>query len=214
MVYDFDFREAGRIPLYGNPTQSPSSSAPPQAFYDQRMYPRLGSQHGYGVPPPPAARPYGAPAPPSSSGLGIRVAIKPEYRINPPPHMLPYMGDVPRSSFHFNFDFERKILAEAEKENPNWGKLAMENQPLRTAEPVPPPAPAEDPIVSKYVASGLNREAVILALSKFGDDPTKVKKFVSGYTALREMGFSSANVSEALFMYDNDTNKALAHCLP
>ncbi|KAK4802573.1 hypothetical protein SAY86_000776 [Trapa natans] len=74
-------------------------------------------------------------------------------------------------------------------------------------------APVEDPIVSKYVASGLNRVAVILILSKFGDDPTKVKKFVSGYTALREMGFSSANVFEALFMYDNDTNKALAHCL-
>lgn len=41
----------------------------------------------------------------------------------------------------------------------------------------------------------------------------QVKKFVSGYTALREMGFSSVNVADALFMYENDTNKALAHCL-
>lgn len=55
------------------------------------------------------------------------------------PQMLPHVSDIPRSSFHFDFDFERKILAEAERENPNWGKLAMENQPLRTAEPIRPP---------------------------------------------------------------------------
>lgn len=66
MVYDFDFWKAGHIPLYGNPTQSSSSSAPPPSSYGQRMYPRLGSQHGPGMAPPPAARPYGAPAPPSS----------------------------------------------------------------------------------------------------------------------------------------------------
>lgn len=35
-------------------------------------------------------------------------------------------------------------------------------------------APVEDPIVSKYVASGLNREAATLAVSKYGDDPAKV----------------------------------------
>lgn len=34
--------------------------------------------------------------------------------------------------------------------------------------------PVGDPVVSKYIASGLNREAVTLAVSKYGDDPTKV----------------------------------------
>ncbi|PKI63465.1 metacaspase-1B-like [Punica granatum] len=214
MVYDFEFREAGHLPLYRTPTQPPSSSAPPPPSYGQRMYPRVGSQHGAAVAPPPAGRPYGAhPPPPSSTGLGIRVTVKPEYRINPPPQMSPHVGEIPRSNFHFDFDFERKILAEAEKENPNWGKLAMENQPLRTAQPITPQGPVGDPVVSKYIAMGLNREAVSIAVAKYGDDPNKVKGFVNGYTALREMGFSSSTVAEALFMNNNDTNKALAHCL-
>lgn len=55
------------------------------------------------------------------------------------PQSLQYVGDIPRSNFQFDFDFERKILAEAEKENPNWGRVMMENLPLRTAEPVPTP---------------------------------------------------------------------------
>lgn len=41
----------------------------------------------------------------------------------------------------------------------------------------------------------------------------QVKEFVNGFTALREMGFPPGSVAEALFMCDNDTNKALAHCL-
>lgn len=40
-----------------------------------------------------------------------------------------------------------------------------------------------------------------------------MREFVNGYTLLREMGFSSTNVSEALLMFDNDTDKALAHFL-
>lgn len=41
----------------------------------------------------------------------------------------------------------------------------------------------------------------------------QVQEFVNGYTLLREMGFSSNSVAEALLMYDNDTDKALAHFL-
>lgn len=41
----------------------------------------------------------------------------------------------------------------------------------------------------------------------------QVKEFTEGYMLLREMGFSSNNVAEALLMYDNDTDKALAHFL-
>ena len=36
---------------------------------------------------------------------------------------------------------------------------------------------AADPVVSKYIASGLNREAVPLAVANFGDNPTKVFSF-------------------------------------
>ena len=47
------------------------------------------------------------------------------------------MGDVAHSKFQFDFDFERKVLAEAEKENPNWSRFALENVPSRTSEPMP-----------------------------------------------------------------------------
>jgi hypothetical protein len=46
------------------------------------------------------------------------------------------MAEIPRSTFNFDFDFERKILAEAEKENPNWSKFIIE----RPAPPVTPQA--------------------------------------------------------------------------
>lgn len=36
------------------------------------------------------------------------------------PQLLPRVGDIPRSSFQFDFGLERKVLAEAEKENPDW----------------------------------------------------------------------------------------------
>ncbi len=70
-----------------------------------------------------------------------------------------------------------------------------------------------DPVVSKYIASGLSREAVPLAVAHYGDNATKVREFANGYILVREMGFSSSNVAEALFMYDNDTDKALAYLL-
>jgi hypothetical protein len=41
----------------------------------------------------------------------------------------------------------------------------------------------------------------------------KVREFVKGYNVLQEMGFTSKNVAEVLAMYDNDTDKALAHLL-
>ncbi|KAF5180861.1 Delta-1-pyrroline-5-carboxylate synthase, partial [Thalictrum thalictroides] len=43
-----------------------------------------------------------------SAGMGIRVTVKPEYRINPPPQLSPLVGEIPRSTFQFDFDFERK----------------------------------------------------------------------------------------------------------
>ena len=41
----------------------------------------------------------------------------------------------------------------------------------------------------------------------------QVKEFANGFTLLREMGFSSNNVADALIMYDNDTDKALAQLI-
>lgn len=41
----------------------------------------------------------------------------------------------------------------------------------------------------------------------------QVQEFVNGYTLLQEMGFPSNKVAEALLMYDNNTDEALAHFL-
>ncbi|XP_030967291.1 uncharacterized protein LOC115987827 [Quercus lobata] len=69
-----------------------------------------------------------------SSGLGIRVVIKPQYRITPPPQLSTQIGDIPRSNFQFDFEFERKILAEAEKDSQNWSRFGPENLPSRNTE--------------------------------------------------------------------------------
>eukprot|EP00262_Sarcandra_glabra_P019225 TRINITY_DN7173_c0_g1_i1.p1 TRINITY_DN7173_c0_g1~~TRINITY_DN7173_c0_g1_i1.p1 ORF type:complete len:240 (-),score=36.35 TRINITY_DN7173_c0_g1_i1:261-902(-) len=208
---DYDFRNrAGydsHIPMYTTPSSTTSHA------HVSSLYPRVG-QPGQLPVPPPVGR---APSLPqtsssSSSGLGIRVAIKPEYRITLPPLLSPQMGDIPRSTFQFDFDFEKKLLAEAEKGSQNWTRIAQENQPSKTAEKTSSGSVA-DPLVSKYVASGLGQEAVVLALANYGDNPAKVREFVNAYSLLKEMGFSSNNVSEVLAMYDNDTDKALAHFL-
>uniref|UniRef100_A0ACD6A9Q5 Uncharacterized protein n=1 Tax=Avena sativa TaxID=4498 RepID=A0ACD6A9Q5_AVESA len=202
------------------------------------LYPRVGQpSHGAAAAPQRAA-PYhhvtaspsspAAPAPgPSSSSstsMGIQVVIKPEYRITPPPRLAPHMVEVPRSTFNFDFEYERKILAEAEKENPNWGQFVVERQkpPPQQQQPQPPRGPRHttsttsmaapvDPVVEKYISMGLGREAVSFAVLNYGDNPTKVKEFVKSYNALHEMGFTTSNVPELLAIHDNDPDKVIQH---
>ncbi|KAF5800510.1 putative ubiquitin-associated protein [Helianthus annuus] len=181
-------------------SQSSSSSPHPMAS----LYPKIGH------PPPPRNNATASP----SSGMGIRVTLKPEFRITPPPQMYPHIGEIPRSTFQFDFELERKILAEAEKENPNWSNLGLENLPRETAKPISRAnsSASVDPVVGKYTATGLNRDAVSIAVAKYGDNPIKVREFVSGYMVLREMGFEANRVAEALFAHDND-KEAAAHFL-
>ncbi|KAG9448369.1 hypothetical protein H6P81_014497 [Aristolochia fimbriata] len=205
MDYDFRNRPA---PAYDSHAPAYGRSSTPHA---SPFYPKIGQ---------PAGAPFGrasslhqAPSA-TSPGFGIRVAIKPEYRITPPPQMAPVVADIPWSTFSFDFDFERKILAEAEKDSQNWNRIAETHAP-KTGESTTSlgSASSGNPVVNKFVASGLGREAVCLAVANYGDNPTKVREFVHGYNLLREMGFSSKNVAEVLATYDNDTDKALAHFL-
>ncbi|THG06107.1 uncharacterized protein LOC114288132 isoform X1 [Camellia sinensis] len=218
---DYDFRNRAnppydsQIPIY-RPTTSSSSSSHPM-YGPSSLYPRVGQTGRSSVNAPPghaSSFHHNSPSSSSSSsGLGIRVAIKPEYRITPPPQMSPQLGEIPRSTFQFDFELERKILAEAEKESQNWSRIGIENHSSKPAESTSSSGSSTNPVVSKYIASGLSREAVPLAVAHYGDNPTKVREFVNGFTLLQEMGFSSNNVAEALVMYDNDTDKALAHFL-
>jgi len=43
------------------------------------------------------------------------------------------MAEVPRSTFQFDFDFEKKILAEAEKGSQNWSRIVAETPSTKTA---------------------------------------------------------------------------------
>nr|BAX25136.1 hypothetical protein [Oryza brachyantha] len=161
--------------------------------------------------------------------LGIQVVIKPEYRIAPPPQLPLQLVEVPRSTFNYDFEYEREILAEADKENPNWSKFVVENQPPPQPQPPRPKlttpttsvATPGDPVVEKYIAMGLGREAVSFAVLNYGDNPTKacffpiicpVKEFVKSYNALHEMGFTSSNVPELLAIHDNDPDKYVFEC--
>ncbi|KAL8544175.1 hypothetical protein ACS0TY_004638 [Phlomoides rotata] len=219
MEYDFRKRTGSsyesNTPSYGRPPPAAATSASPVYGQQQSsLYPKIGSSGAHSATTHIRNPPFHhAPPPPSNSGIGIRVAIKPEYRITPPPPLLPYLGEIPRSNFQFDFDFERNVITEAVKENPNWSRLGIENIPPKAAETTPSYGPPTDPVVSKYISAGLSREAVPLAVANYGDNPTKVKEFAKGFTLLREMGFSSNNVAEVLLMYDNDTDKALAHFL-
>ncbi|XP_030502077.2 branchpoint-bridging protein [Cannabis sativa] len=219
---DCEFRSLeAQIPMYPQHSSSPQPNhpmyAPPpppsSSSSSSALYPKLGPNHGRPFP----QHPHNPPPPSSaSSGLGIRVTIKPEYRITPPPQLSPYVGEIPRSNFQFDFELERKILAEAEKENQNWVKLGLENLPSRTPASTSSSSSVgsiPDPTVAKYIASGLSREAVTIAVGHYGDNSTKVPEFVNGYNLLREMGFPSKSVADALIMYENDTDKALAHFL-
>ncbi|KAE8728239.1 HAT transposon superfamily isoform 1 [Hibiscus syriacus] len=217
---DYDFRNRtgppyeAQIPVYRQQPTSSSSSTHP--MYGAPLYPRVGGQPAAHSVLPTATRAssfHQTSAPSTSSGLGIRVALKPEYRITPPPQLSPQVADIPRSNFQFDFDFERKILAEAEKESMNWSKLGLENFSSKPTETTSSMGANSDHVVSKYIAAELSRDAVMVAVANYGDNPTKVREFVTGYNLLREMGFSANNVAEALLMYDNDTDKALAHFL-
>ncbi|CAN7066577.1 unnamed protein product [Brassica rapa subsp. trilocularis] len=188
-------------------------------------YPNIGQQSGHGhqfFPPPERNQSFqqhnSSPFPfSSSSSLGIKVTLKPQYRITPPPQLLPRAGDIPRSGFQFDFGLERAVLTEAEKDNPDWSKFGSDIPPPSNFPQPPPmvriPMQGVDPLVMKYTASGLNREAVNIAVANYGDNPTKVQEFANGFAAMREMGFPTNAVAEALFMFDNDTDKALSHLL-
>ncbi|KAM7272455.1 hypothetical protein ACFE04_027118 [Oxalis oulophora] len=188
-------------------------------MYNQPItYPTVSNQTGHTVIPP--VYQHDQQTTSASSALGIR-----------PDQLLPQMSEITRSDFQFDFEFERTLLAEIEKDGQYWTKL-QPTEPRSTGPPV-------DPVVAKYIASGLSPEAVPLAVAQYGDNPTKiidhedharflgplpyrsypfcnligVKEFANGFALLQEMGFPSDNAADALLMYDNDTDKAVAYFL-
>nr|CAB3467092.1 unnamed protein product [Digitaria exilis] len=227
---EYDFRGRQGSGSYGGP---PPGSAPGGSS----LYPRVGQpSHGGGGGGAAAASPRVAPyhhgpgggsgssapivtplAPTSSaasSKVGIQVAIKPEFRISPPPQLPPQMVEIPRSTFNFDFEYEKRILAEAEKENPSWSKFVVERQ-------APPPVPQQAsyivPSTPFYWINKVLPKLVSFALPPFlcfvDVIDGMVKEFVRSYNILHEMGFTSSNVPELLAIHDNDPDKVIQRLL-
>ncbi|MCO5558750.1 hypothetical protein L7F22_012336 [Adiantum nelumboides] len=191
---------------YPNPGSTSSFNSRQQQQQPRYPYPQLAQPVGppYGRPPPPVPS-----NPPTRTG--IRVALKPEYWLAPPPELLPLIEDIPQSTFQFDFDFERKVLEEARKEGSSFtASLRRPSSLSRVADAATTAAP-EDPVVTKYLSMGLNKEAVVLAIATYGDVQTKVVDFVESYDALRELGFDPDKIAGALAMFDNDRERASAH---
>ncbi|CAN6976629.1 unnamed protein product [Brassica oleracea var. botrytis] len=160
-------------------------------------YPKIGDQPFF--PPPERTPSFQHNSSPSSSSCKSL------------PPLLPRVGDITRSSFQFDFCLERKVLAEAEKDN----LLPHLLKPYHIINEVGVPIQGVDPVVMKY--AGLSREVVNIAVANYGDNPTKLhlSYFHLSHSIhfAREMGFPTNAVADALFMFENDTEKALSHLL-
>ncbi|XP_024381917.1 uncharacterized protein [Physcomitrium patens] len=174
----------------------------------QGSYPRVGQSAGDALMNrgPPQAPLLSVPSFPS--GSAIKVTIKPMYRLGPPAQLRVQSREVPRSLFQFEFDLERRILAEAEQGNLNFragsgATLSQSNSEADLAE-------VEDATVAKYLAMGHNKEAVQYALQTYGDDQNKVLDFCPPFNRIREMGFAADRVAKALASCNNDEEQAIS----
>ncbi|XP_054788947.1 uncharacterized protein LOC129294551 [Prosopis cineraria] len=133
-VLDSDFRTRLGPPPHNGQFPMHRSAASPSRATNQMPGPSVYSK--VGLPGHAAVSPVGRPSShhhtathSPSLELGIKVAVKPEYKITSPPHLSLHAGDLPWSNFQFDFVSERKILAEAEKDSPNWSSFGVENFP-------------------------------------------------------------------------------------
>lgn len=115
--------------------------------------------------------------------------------------------------FQFEFDLERRIIAEA-------GQLGSSH--LRASSTVQTShanggdnlAEVEDATVAKYLAMGHNKESIQYALQTYGDDQTKILDFCPAYNRMREMGFPGDRIARALASVDNDVDQAISSLVP
>ncbi|GJY90917.1 ubiquitin-associated/translation elongation factor EF1B protein [Tanacetum coccineum] len=231
--------------MYGRPSpmqqQQQQSHHNPMYGPASSLYPKIGGGGGGGGgggshpvnPPPPRHNTSSSSGGGGGGGgMGIRVTLKPDFRITPPvrsitrhlnytqlplcagclvnlsedtdisTEVVPALLQSALLCFRSGSACQRHSGAIDTSTPLSWRKL--QKKLVKNS--------SVDPVVGKYMAAGLNREAVPIAVAKYGDDPTKVREFVNGYTVLREMGFEPNSVAEALFTHNND-KEAAAHYL-
>ncbi|XP_015078412.1 uncharacterized protein LOC107022262 [Solanum pennellii] len=93
------------------------------------------------------------PLPSHHSPMYGQASGKPSSLYHRPLPPLAPQGDVPQCTFHFDFDLEKKILAEAnQKESQIWSRLPVENLPSRGSDQ----ASKKEYIVGSYGCFHLN----------------------------------------------------------
>jgi uncharacterized UBP type Zn finger protein len=63
------------------------------------------------------------------------------------------------------------------------------------------------------VKNGFTEDQIISTLPLFNNNIELVRKFLIGQKQLQEVGFSELQIKEALFMNNNDTEKAIQYLL-
>eukprot|EP00898_Chlorokybus_atmophyticus_P005098 jgi/Chlat1/558/Chrsp103S01133 len=191
------------------------------------VYPRVNSTS------PAVAVPVRAAAAAAAAGGagGVRVVMKPEYRMTITPDVRGDASQLGRSpSFRqpaslpvFDFDLERRVVAAAEALRDSTadiegthgqaGPAAVEGAEAMAQMPVTPHVSEQERVIAKYAQHGFRRQEVILALLAYGDNFEKVLSFCRHFNAIKEMGFSSPAVAGALMLYGEDRDAAITHLL-
>lgn len=142
--------------------------------------------------------------------MGVRVTIRPAYRVAPPVQLAPVPPDVAPSVVQLDFDLERSILRGANHDRHSESAAV---RPVQTVSS-PPRTVDPNPSTARYRAMGLGGESLTLAMATYGDVQEKVVAFCPAYDMLREMGFAPEAVAGALAANGNDPERALAVLAP
>ena len=170
-------------------------------------------------------------------GAGIRLAIPPEFSLNPP-RGVPSVGEEPTATedaaFESRFDVrrERDVLrdecvgeggdvgASGRDSNGRADGRASGESSMRSNDPTSlnstvrriarEPDAAE---IDKYARTGYPRRAVLYAVAMWGDDESKVVDFCEGFARGTEMGLDGPTLAGALAACDNDVERAVASCV-
>ena len=170
-------------------------------------------------------------------GAGIRLAIPPEFSLNPP-RGVPSVGEEPTATedavFESRFDVrrERDVLREEcggegtdagasgrdadgrADGQASGGCSTRSNDPTSLDATVRRIAREPDPPeIDKYTRTGYPRDAVLYAVATWGDDESKVVDFCEGFRRGAEMGLDGPTLAGALAACDNDVERAVASCV-
>ncbi|CAL5223826.1 g6402 [Coccomyxa viridis] len=144
----------------------------------------------------------------------LRVQVAEQFRTMPPVMVNPGLDDIKRSTFHYDFDYERKVAAEygiddSHDSEHNSSASSTELTNLQV----------EDPWTSeflKYKELGFSHEEVGMALGALGPDADQDSQFLDfckHYRELRSMGFPAATIAGALVSHNCDIAAATEACL-